>query len=626
MKCQKCKTSHPAGVNVCWKCGALLGGRDGWEDGRRWLMALFCLLLLGWTGYLCRGMLFPFYSTEVKSVEEKKRARPRVEVVEPFVTEYDGGQAKNGTKAPLLEISQKEEKKTAFPVGWVTIYDHWHNEIASIDSLVVDGNWVALPVRACLGGVRFIFHLSSSGESFEIFSGQWAAGDEVALWRLALPHAVESPSLAAWQHLEESHWRSLVSLRASGAIALHADWQQGAFLHAPLPVAITESGVIVQHDRVTGWTFGDWLDGAYMWQQENNHSIEITVDAFYEATFAGGREEQFVRALTLDEGAGEVERLQVFLQGFQLPPKLDLEDVPESLYPENILAEVRDLAWHVQQQGLLDELTQLVDGEMIRAVADFALLKIVVEAWVATGGYGHGLDLVKQALAVFEASEEADNVRALQLELYQLWLEALVADGELEAAWRVLEKGTVDLAESLELHLLRVSLVLASGDWQMAEELLAEREYPSFLSRRVGELADSISEMKGQEEKVVVHFSPGSNHIPVEVQVNGAGELPFLVDTGASLVSLPLSFLPELGLEINTSTPRRKVVTAAGWQEAWLVTLDAIELAGWEVKNLEALVVDTGGQNDFGLLGLNFLNKFHLQLDSNKGVLILTPR
>lgn len=627
MKCRKCETSNPAGVNFCRKCGALLGENVSMGNGRRWLKGLFLLLLAGWVVYFFKGILFPFHFIEKKVAVEQKIVRPVVEVVESLVKEQEPVQ-EDKVSEPLFAGRQGEKEKPAFPVGWVTIFDPWDNEIAIIDTLVVDGFWVALPVRACLGGVRWFFRLSSTGESFEIDGGQWVAGDDVALWHLAQPAEIKSPSLAVWQNLEQSHWRSLISLRASAGFSLNPDWQQGSFLHAPVPTTMTESGVIRQHDKVIGWTFGDWLDGAYMWQQqvENSHSVEVTVDVFYAATFAGGREEQFVRALALGEDTVAIERLQAFLDGFQLQPKLDLQDIPESLYPENILAEVRTLAWELRQQGLLDRLTQLVDGAMIKTVADFSLLKIVVGARVATGGYGHALDLVEEVAGFFEPSEDSANVRALQLKLYQLWLAALFPDGDFDTAWQVLDKSSVYFDDDPELYLVRVSLVLARGDWQAAEELLSKREYPSFLNGQVRELEARISELKGWEEKVVIHFSPGSNHIPVKVLVNGITEFPFLVDTGASQVSLPLSFLPALGIEIDIHTPRRKVATAAGTQEAWLVTLDAVELGGWVVNDLNALVVDTGGQNDFGLLGLNFLSKFQMQLDSDKGVLILTPQ
>ncbi len=628
MKCRKCKTSNPAGLDFCRKCGAELGRDVAQGDGRRWLKALLLLLVMIWAGYFFKGMLFPFHSTENKNVVEKKIVKPIVEEEESSVPGRYPGKEEKVTASPFLSSRKGAGKKTALPVGWVTIYDLWDNEIASVDTLVVDGSWVALPVRACLGGARWVFRLSNTGEPFEIDGGRWVAGDEVALWHLAQFPEIESPVLAAWQSRDESHWRSLVSLRASADLGLNPDWQQGFFLHATVAMPITESGVILQHDKITGWTFGEWLDGAYLWQQQaaNSHAVEVTVDAFYAVTFAGGREEQFASALALGEGTVTIERLQMFLDGFQLPPKLDLEDVPESLYPENILDEVRGLAWELRQQGILDRLVQLVDGDMVKTVADFALLKIVVGARVATGGYGRALDLVEEVVGFFELSEDFADVRALQLKLYQLWLADLLLEGDYETAWLVLDKGSAGFAEDPELHLVRVSLVLGRGDWQMAEELLGEREYPAFLSGQVRELAARISESKGREEKVVVHFSPGSNYIPVKVVVNGTDEFPFLVDTGASLVSLPLSFLPVLGIEIDTYTPRRKVVTASGTQEAWLVTLDAVELGGWVVNNLEAVVVDTGGQNDFGLLGLNFLSKFHMQLDSNKGVLILTPR
>jgi clan AA aspartic protease (TIGR02281 family) len=129
-----------------------------------------------------------------------------------------------------------------------------------------------------------------------------------------------------------------------------------------------------------------------------------------------------------------------------------------------------------------------------------------------------------------------------------------------------------------------------------------------------------------QEGEIVIPFAPGSHQIHVQATVNSRVTYPFLIDTGASVVSIPAALLPALGLEINQNTPRYKVTTGGGVKEAWEVTLSSIELEGWIVRDVKALVVDSEEQVDSGLLGLNFLNRFQMHLDSDEGVLILKPQ
>jgi predicted aspartyl protease len=70
----------------------------------------------------------------------------------------------------------------------------------------------------------------------------------------------------------------------------------------------------------------------------------------------------------------------------------------------------------------------------------------------------------------------------------------------------------------------------------------------------------------------------------------------------------------------------RSVTTAAGIIEAPEVVLPSIKLDDWEVADITALVIDIPNQPDLGLLGLNFLERFRMDLNTEKGILILEPR
>jgi aspartyl protease family protein len=111
----------------------------------------------------------------------------------------------------------------------------------------------------------------------------------------------------------------------------------------------------------------------------------------------------------------------------------------------------------------------------------------------------------------------------------------------------------------------------------------------------------------------------------VVARVNNSQDVDFLVDTGASLVTVPASLLDAFGIEIQNNTPRRMVATAGGLKEAWEVNLSSIELGGWVVYNLKALIIDLPNHSQTGLLGLNFLEKFRMDLNTEKGILLLEP-
>ena len=56
------------------------------------------------------------------------------------------------------------------------------------------------------------------------------------------------------------------------------------------------------------------------------------------------------------------------------------------------------------------------------------------------------------------------------------------------------------------------------------------------------------------------------------------------------------------------------------------VTLSSIELEGITVNHVRAHVIDIPDRPGLGLLGLNFLRRFRMEIDDEKGILLLEPR
>ena len=99
-----------------------------------------------------------------------------------------------------------------------------------------------------------------------------------------------------------------------------------------------------------------------------------------------------------------------------------------------------------------------------------------------------------------------------------------------------------------------------------------------------------------------------------------------LVDTGAYLTTIPVATQERLGIPITAETPRRRVSTAGGEVTAYEVVLRSIEIGGWEINDISVLVLDLPGQEQLGLLGLNFLRHFRMDLRTDEGLLLLEPK
>lgn len=102
----------------------------------------------------------------------------------------------------------------------------------------------------------------------------------------------------------------------------------------------------------------------------------------------------------------------------------------------------------------------------------------------------------------------------------------------------------------------------------------------------------------------------GRGHFVAECAVNGSG-MRFLVDTGATMVSIPGTEARRIGLRFTNG--RKSVVqTANGPAPAYQVKLDSVKLGEIELLNVDAIVLDGGGLPQ-PLLGMSFLNRVEMR-------------
>ncbi|ATE62602.1 TIGR02281 family clan AA aspartic protease [Thauera sinica] len=106
-------------------------------------------------------------------------------------------------------------------------------------------------------------------------------------------------------------------------------------------------------------------------------------------------------------------------------------------------------------------------------------------------------------------------------------------------------------------------------------------------------------------------------HFVTRGRVNGA-PAQFLVDTGATLVSLGRSDAERAGIDYRKGTPGL-TSTANGDARVWRVRVDTLEVGGLKVHNVDAAVHDR--DLPVSLLGMSFLNRMHWQREGDKLIL-----
>lgn len=134
--------------------------------------------------------------------------------------------------------------------------------------------------------------------------------------------------------------------------------------------------------------------------------------------------------------------------------------------------------------------------------------------------------------------------------------------------------------------------------------------------------APAASPRKPGNASVRIPFTRQGSLMRVDARINDTITAPFLIDTGASGVSLPSSVADKLGIPIRVDTPHARVMTANGIVSRPVVRLDSIEVGGARVEGLTATV---NPSMDIGLLGGSFFNNFVYRVDAAENVISLTP-
>jgi len=620
--CPKCQTSNPEESNFCLNCGLSLARPR--PNRANWLWLAVCVLIFA-------GMIVYFYQ-RLSRFETKKNIPQISKLAVPAPRKKSspnpvGVKAKvPGKKGQNLQPASEKER---IPVGLAVIKDITGKVINEVPVPVLGGGWVALPKQLCLGGAEWTLRMGPETE-VSIIAGLYNDYDRVGLWRILDEFKIDGPELYPWTAGQPSTWLSIQSTNSPELLEITNTGEAGYFIEATVPADISEPGVVFQNGRVVGWTFGEGIAGAFVWNGDEGQYLrpEVRVDDFYRITFANSREEEFTRALGMGADYLELERLEALVNSFRFEPKLSNEDTPAHLRKETVVESMRSLIENSLKAGSAREVANLFEVQILAEAGDIELVMAVARATAQSYGFEDGIELTENVVEVLSPLKEQDSIQLSKFlsASYQTWVESLFNTGSLQAARRAYRLGSRKLPDDLAIHLLGVQLALADNNWAEAEELLESKEYPPALNDKVQNLQNQISELKAQEGKIVINFIPGNRYIPVSAVVNRSADQRFIVDTGASMVTIPRSTAEYLGMAVDERNPMRRVTTAGGVKYAPEVTLDSITIGGWEVTEVKALVLDIPDQPDLGLLGLNYLERFRMDMNMERGTLLLEPR
>jgi aspartyl protease family protein len=109
----------------------------------------------------------------------------------------------------------------------------------------------------------------------------------------------------------------------------------------------------------------------------------------------------------------------------------------------------------------------------------------------------------------------------------------------------------------------------------------------------------------------------GGKTLRVSVVVNGRFPQEMMLDSGASLISLPLSVAAKFGLKPSDKDPKIVLQLADGREiDGRLMKLTSVRVGKFQVENVECAVLGDEAYAAEPLLGMSFLENFKFEIDS----------
>ncbi len=215
------------------------------------------------------------------------------------------------------------------------------------------------------------------------------------------------------------------------------------------------------------------------------------------------------------------------------------------------------------------------------------------------------------------------HARALPIGLLAMLLALWSAGPALAQIYRWTdEQGRLHFAQDLSQVPPKYRAAAAGGAVEEGQgpQIQQYRQAPAALapgraSRRASPSGASAS--KGRVHRIKVPRTGSS--MRVNVRLNDRVTAPFIIDTGASDVSVPEWVAKELGLDLEGARTHF-YRTANGTIQKQVVILESVDLGGARVSNVPASISKT---MSIGLLGLSYFNHFHYRIDPVAGVITL---
>ncbi len=381
------------------------------------------------------------------------------------------------------------------------------------------------------------------------------------------------------------------------------------------------SGLFLQDNNVVGWTFSFLKNKGYLWtginEQEIAPNIEIkTLTVLLNSDLQAKIKEGSIK----DDGTlMTIKNLSCFF----------IDSKPNKNWDPIIISILNKVCSNGTVEKEYREVLSIITPSLLSRSQDIVLLGCYTRANEVIYGYELTISLLEKSRKEKNAPVVFSNkIISLIVKSYIQWIQELLYYEKYNEAINTYNTAIAKYPSEQDLTISGIETYIKLNNWQKAEEILSGTVFDSQYLPKLQELKSIISTMKAAENKIIIKFPPNDQrNIFVNGVINEEVSQKFILDTGASIVSIPLATANKLGIDvINGNYPTRTIATASGIFNTKEVVLHSITINGKNIYNIPAIVIDLPQDRNLGLLGMNFLSRFHMELNNERGEIILTPK
>ncbi len=620
-QCLNCDSYNDSDALHCDQCGASLGAGGAIHGKLRnrslpWLILTTLLVTLIGLQWSSRSVDPSSEDPDVDPATMKRNplAGDEIPVTSDLVDIGNlppgSGNGGTGDSPPLLW-------------GWIDIEDPLGLSLARVPAVMSAQGWLVVPRVSLLGAHQAWFRRGLEGEG-QLVEGAFRTGDDLSLWRIEPLPPIDSAPLVPWQS-DQAVWR----IFPTGG---RQQWDPegpmiriGSFLRGKVEGG--SPAILVQEGSIVGWIPGEQLAGAWLWAGPDEDRLQgASLKEFQRAEFEGGQIAEARKVL--DRNLSDLAALQGVARARGRPQILSESEIPPPYQRTRLALATLDRlksGLSSADPGAYFDQLELADFLWLEAPQLCSLwLSLALRAG-DEARLSRAVQVGDIILGYHQQSDDWQQSIDLLPDLWSAGAESHRSTDNIGLAVQWIVEGRRRFPADDTLRLLDAERLLDDGQLDSSADLLEQPVVRSDLKVLRQGLIERLELERRVAGRILIRFTPGATVIRATALVGGV-PIDFVVDTGASATSIPPGALAPLGIEIDSDTPRRRVRTASDEFDAPAVALPRVDLGGAVVDGMMATVLDLPGQFNTGLLGMDFLGRFRIDLDVERGWLLLEPR